>query len=237
VIDELHPAKVILSGGEPFLHPGIASIIDAVKDRKARLAVNTCGVFNERSIPPNFSKIDELYISWLGDNIDIPRYIPPLSFYHPMQLVIAALRSGIHDVWFNTVVIDPRQITSIPRACFEMYTPVHVMRLVNHGRATGMKVLSIAQQRAIAIAIIDQLDPEKASRRAPAFLCRHVEEVLPEDIARLREIHPSCKISHSLVPGECRSAEKRTMLPDGRLIGCVAGKGRDDAIGKRRACD
>jgi hypothetical protein len=100
-----------------------------------------------------------------------------------------------------------------------------------------MKALPLDQQRAIAVAILDQLDPALAMTRPPEFLCRHAAEVLDEDIEVLKAIHPACKMSHSFFPGACRSAEKRTLLPDGRMIGCVAGKGRDETIGRYRACD
>ena len=235
-IDEIKPAAVILSGGEPFLHPEIEAVIDIAKKAGARLAVNTCGVVRHSDIPLNFNKVDEFYVSWFGEARDITRFCPQLSFVHPFDIVMAAKRLGI-KAWINTVVIGAWQIIDIPRACFDLEVPLHVMRLVPHGRATRMKGLSLQQQRAVAAAMIDQLDPVKARKRPPAFLCRRVEEVLPDDIRRLEAVYPSCKMSHSLVPGECRSAGKRTLLPDGRLIGCVAGKGRDETVGKYRACD
>jgi len=235
-IDEVKPSTIILSGGEPFLHPRIADIINAAKSAGARLAINTCGVVRHENIPPNFNKVDEFYVSWFGEARNVTRFLPPLGFVHPFDVVMVAKRLGI-KAWINTVVIGAWQILDLPRACFDLGAPLHVMRLVSHGRATELKVLSLQQQRAIATAMINQLDPAKAIKRPPAFLCRHVEEVLPDDVERLETIHPSCKMSHSLVPGECRSAEKRTLLSDGRLIGCVAGKGRDESLGKYRACD
>jgi len=236
-IQDVNPGTVILSGGEPFLHPKIGDIISTIKDLGIKLAVNTCGVFKPLVVPGNIDRIDEIYVSWFGERRDITRFDPPIAFMHPFGFVMNARFFGAKRMWINTVVLGAWQIVDIPEACFHAGLPVHVMRLVDHGRASDMRILPLHAQRAIATTIIDQLDPAKASRRPPAFLCRDRQEVLPDDIERLEAIHPLCKASHSLFPGQCRAGEKRTLLPDGRLIGCVAGKGRDEAIGKFRACD
>lgn len=49
-VDRLLPLglkRVVLSGGEPFLHPDLFSLIDSLKHRKIRYSLYTCGVIGD----------------------------------------------------------------------------------------------------------------------------------------------------------------------------------------------
>lgn len=245
-IDEIHPDRIVLSGGEPFLHPDLAEIIDISKASGATLAINTCGVIGIDDVPKNIAHVDEMYVSWFkDDNETITRSNQPLRMATPLSITVIPGIFKPGNTWLNVVMVDPVQIIDVPFAAYHLAVPVHLVRLVMHGRATSLiGAPSLIEQRGMALSIMRQLDPSRVASRIPLFL-RHdgykrrfeFETIKDECLAILEAIHPRCKISHSLIGGACRALEKRTLLPDGRIIGCVAGKGRDETIGHIKACD
>lgn len=246
VISDLKPGKIILSGGEPFLHPFIGSIISIAKKSGAIVACNTCGFFDPKVLPDNVGKIDEFYVSFFKDDdesITNPGYYP-MYYTRPLSMKVILGSIGREKTWLNVVMMDPDQVIDIPFAAYYSQLPVHLVRLVRHGRAASLESFpSIIEQRGMALFILRQLDPDKASKRIPFFL-KHdgykdeatYSTIKEECIDILRSIYPRCKISHSLLEGSCRAADKRTLLVDGKLIGCVAGKGRDEKIGTTKVC-
>ncbi len=257
----LNPEKVILSGGEPLLHPEIENIIYMIKAKKINLAINTCGVFMKNHIPKNLALVDELYVSYFKyPNHLITRFDPSnqydiytnttrniTEFYNMVEpstfIVFARMDFNLKNIWVNTVIIDESQIIDIPMFCYYTRSPVHLIRLLPHGRADKMRVLPLEEQSDIARKIIDQLDPSKLDERIPEFLRQdgYDEIAFPmikrECKKRLSTIHPKCKISHSLIKGKCRAIEKRTLLHTGKIIGCVAGKEIDERVGIQLVCE
>jgi len=246
-IASVNPEKVILSGGEPFLHPDIGEIINIVtRENGAKIAADTSGAIFPESIPGNAGKIDEFYVSFFqraGAAITRTTLASPCL---DTSQFIGFIRNKFDakNIWLNVVVMNEQQAVDVPFMAYKLGMPVHLMRLVNHGRAmTCMKPVPVDVQHRIAASIMGDLDPALLDNRIPGFLIADGENAISFSLIKqkvravLERIYPRCKMSHALAPGECRSKEKRTLLPDGRLIGCVAGKGRDETIGKYRACD
>jgi len=237
VIDEIKPEKIILSGGEPLLYPFLNELLPNIAN-KGKLVLDSCGNIPRgilENLDDKIKLFSEVYLSifFLDDGNEL---ITRNNISFSLIFLIWYLRNRA-NVWINTPVFNENQIIDIPSLCFNFGVPVHILKLLNRGRARNIPILPLEKQRRIAIAIVDQLDPVRARQRPPSFLCHHVAEVLPEDIEILSSIHDRCKISHSLMQSECRAMQKRTLLVNGTLIGCVAGKGITNEFDSRRICD
>jgi len=246
VINEINPDKVIVSGGEPLLHPNFDAIIEMISSKKIGIALNTCATFPYLEVPKNLGKINEFYVSFYYENEnkndEVTGFNPTISqfftYQHPLGF-IAFLKRNFHaeNIWINTVIFDRCQIIEIPRICYYLEVPFHVMRMIQHGRAENITILPVDKQMEIAEEMLDQLNPAKLPKRPPSFLCQSLVEVTPEIKQVLEKIYPRCKISHSFYPEQCRANQKRTLLVDGRIIGCVAGKGYMDNLDVMKACN
>lgn len=245
-VKEVRPGKVILSGGEPFLHPDLDSMIREIKPLCSTLAINTSAAFkfDNDHAPRSLHLVDEFYVSIFGYNNDeVTRNSTWEYSGKPLFFAMILNMYSENKACFNVVVLFKDQANDIASIAYHTMVPVHVMKLVRHGRATGLDTLSVKDQLAIATDIIDQLDPSRIDARIPPFLIDDGHDPLSFSIIkdevkrRLEKIHPRCKISHSLKDGKCRAPEKRTLLVDGRLIGCVAGKGIDERAGIIKVCE
>ena len=244
IVHDLKPKKVILSGGEPFLHPDLETIISGVKKLCPVLAINTSAIFDVTNIPANIHLVDEFYVSiFCYDNEKITMNPGWMITGKPLFFATILKMHSNARTWFNVVIFSDDQANDIASISYHLEIPVHVIKLIARGRGTRVESLPIERQRWIARSIIDQLDPSRIDDRIPPFLRDEgygdieFSAIRDEASKKMKWLHPRCKISHSLLDGACRAREKRTLLPDGRVIGCVAGKGVDERFDIIKACN
>lgn len=291
-IQEVEATKVILSGGEPFLHPELEELIDTVRGQVESIAINTCGYFKYGDVPSNVEKVNEFYVSFYSfNNEKITRFQgstdvefssqfkdnspyfkqrlwDPSNIIFPVPLVhYLRIYHGVESCWFNVIFFDELQTIDIGWECYHSRTPFHAIKFIKHGRGRLVKPPLLQRQREVAFFLLDQFDPSKVPDRVPVFLQREYDpfslwlemerqrdgckcnyELPSGSVATTIEIpgmtikstlellHSKSKISHSLLEGRCRASEKRTLLPDGKLIGCVAGKGVDERFDVEKVC-
>ena len=238
VLQQYKIDEIILSGGEPFTHPNFVSIVIYLLSRYP-VSLNTCGIshsmrefyyFDEQmgrkvfkhsrydlpyALLQNFHKI---YVSIYGDetfhNLITSRdsYASTWSFYWIARFIMSRTYGLRHNrVVINTPIFSKPQVDKLIAymvGCevdFEngkqelgylkrrLDFSVHFIRLLKHGRATNIDVLSREDQLQIAL---------------------NIKKEFPE------RIH----ISQSLLHERCNWEQKLTLLPNGGLIHCVAGK-------------
>lgn len=240
VVDEIKPDKVILSGGEPLLYPFLDELLTSIHT-KCTIGLDSCGFVKASNIPSEISLVSDAYISYFfhehNEEITQREFSLSRNSINPLSLIGFLKRTTNVSVWINTIMFDERQIIDIPRVCYDLRVPVHIIKLLHRGRARNLTILPIDEQRHLALEVLDQLNPTLALQRPPSFLCRHLSEVLPDDIDILSSIYNKSKMSHSLTLSECRCSEKRTLLVDGTLIGCVASKNITTDLDVPRICD
>lgn len=223
--------EVILSGGEPFIHPRFREIVTFLLRNSYQVSINTCGLSNRIkyryfSFEKSFSNpmffgvryeipfdllihFNKVYVSLYGD-----RYIhnhitreesfnSTFHFINLMSLFFSRIYGPNHErVIINTPIFWEGQINHLINSLTyydfphvpRLYFPIHFIRLLKYGRASDLPVLLREKQLEIALRVKSQY---------------------PKD---------TITISESLSHKKCNWKTKFTLLPDGRLIHCVAGK-------------
>jgi organic radical activating enzyme len=161
---------------------------------------------------------------------------------NPFEVILGLKRMG-KDIYINTPIFNREQALSVIEMAYRLEIPVHFIKLLSHGRGIDCNVLPFEDQEKIAMEMMDQLDPSRVDERMPPFLeldgyNDNIFFIVKEECRKkLLKIFPNFKISHSLMDGRCRAKEKRTLLVSGVLIGCVGGKGVNEALDVIKACE
>lgn len=230
-------SEVTLSGGEPFYHPQFREIARHLLDQEYKVSLNTCGLSNDHkhtyfyaawdkderhpgylgksyAYPDLIANFTRIYVSIYGDRkvhnaiTRAPSFDATLSFYLQARLLMHR-RKG--QAVINVPIFSSRQVRTLiellslydplERAYFSHYhIAFTALRDTIHfirllPHGRGGKIRVLPRERQLAIA-------------------RKVQQTFPRNVV----------ISESLRHESCNWESKRTLLPDGRLIHCVAGK-------------
>jgi hypothetical protein len=199
------------------------------------ISMNTCGVtlkkrlfldsnpvranvFRTNDIKVEFlAHMKNIYTSIYGDEGTHNEITGVKSFQDTLQLLsIARIMfsrlpdKNPDDVVINTPIFSAEQVKGLihlfstasdvlykdngqVRFGRKLFYPIHFIRLLSHGRAKNLDVLSREEQLAIAMRYKNQFGND-------------------------------VRVSQSLLHEKCNWKNKLTLLPNGRLIHCVAGK-------------
>jgi organic radical activating enzyme len=84
VVNDLNPERVILSGGEPILYPGLLELCKFLHDSKIKISINTCGVFKVTTDFRFAKHVDDFFVTILHGESDeytrTPVPFPSLKF-------------------------------------------------------------------------------------------------------------------------------------------------------------
>ncbi|MBD3197959.1 MAG: radical SAM protein [Candidatus Lokiarchaeota archaeon] len=218
ILDRYNIDKIVLSGGEPLSHPQFDKILLYLTSRY-KISLNTCGVNLSSGIRfiddikldllHNFNKI---YVSIYSDekiHNEITRsksFKDTVQFFTLARVLFSQLHRDSNDIIINTPVFSALQVKKLVDL-FSVYKyyyneedylrrldyKIHFIRLIPHGRAENISILS---------------------RRKQLEIAHKYKKEFPNNIL----------ISNSLSHKKCNAKNKLTLLPDKKLIHCVAGK-------------
>jgi molybdenum cofactor biosynthesis enzyme MoaA len=184
--------SVVLSGGEPLMHPEVEAIIEWLLEKDLQLMLYTSGYVEASAA--FLAQFDLVFTSLYGTARFHNFITRESSWDRTIETVKKTRRNGcVSSPVFGQ---DTRKIIDVVR---NWRVPIHLTRLLPHGKASHIPVKPRAQQLAIAL-----------------------------EMARE---YPKVIISESLLHDHCNWESKLTVLGDGRVVNCVAGKWKNGRNG------